>query len=254
MHIHSQWFLSLYIRNTLTLKYRHTYLGFLWNFLEPALYLIVLSFVFSAVNRMQMSDYAVYLFSALVPWRYLENAVMGIMESIVGGEWLIKKIKVSPYVFPLTRWIVACIEFSFSLFIVILIFAIIKKTWTIHMLVLPFSIIPWSLTAVGLGMICSVLYVFFRDIKPIVQMVLILGFFSSPILFMGDLFEAGSHQALLLSWHPITYYAALFQKPVYYLTWPDGKDWIISITLSICSICIGYYLCNRHKSKFYFYI
>ncbi|MCB0260008.1 MAG: ABC transporter permease, partial [Calditrichaeota bacterium] len=53
------WF---YAKSQLKLKYRYTSLGFLWNFLEPAFYLAVLSVVFSVVNRMNISDYAVFLF------------------------------------------------------------------------------------------------------------------------------------------------------------------------------------------------
>ena len=65
-----------YAKSQLKLKYRYTFLGFLWNFIEPALYLVILSLVFSVVNRMNINEYAVFLFSALVPWRYFEKVVI----------------------------------------------------------------------------------------------------------------------------------------------------------------------------------
>jgi lipopolysaccharide transport system permease protein len=71
----SRRFTWLYAKSQLRLKYRYTALGFLWNLLEPGLFLGVLSFVFSVVNRMRIADYAVFLFSALVPWRYFEKVV-----------------------------------------------------------------------------------------------------------------------------------------------------------------------------------
>ncbi len=238
----------------LKLKYRYTALGFLWNFLEPALYLIILSLVFSVVNRMNLSDYAVFLFSALVPWRYFEKVVNTVMESIVNGEWLLKKMYVSPFAFPLNRWIISSFEFLFSISVAFIIFAFIKENWTIHLLILPLSIIPWALLGMGLGMTAAVLYTFFRDIKPLVQMLLTLTFFTSPILFNKDLFDPNSLQAKIMSLHPFTYLAALFQKPVYQEAFPSVYDWVISFGFAFAALGVGVFLINKFKSKFYFYL
>ena len=75
-----QRFVWFYALTQLKLKYRYTSLGFLWNFLEPALFLFVLSMVFSVVNKMNVADYAVFLFGALKPWRYFEKAVNTCMD------------------------------------------------------------------------------------------------------------------------------------------------------------------------------
>src|SRR3972149_2886262 len=163
------WFYSL---SQLKTKYRYTFLGYLWNFIEPALFLIILSLVFAVINRMNISDYAVFLFSALVPWRYFEKLVNLVMESLVNGEWLLKKMYVSPFAFPLNRLIVASFEFLFSIFVAFVLFAFLKENWTVHLLIIPLSIIPWAIFGFGLGLICAVLYTFFRDVKPLVQMLL----------------------------------------------------------------------------------
>jgi ABC-type polysaccharide/polyol phosphate export permease len=238
----------------LKIKYRYTSLGFAWNFLEPALYLTVLSMVFSVVNRMNISDYAIFLFSALIPWRYLEKTVNTCTDSIVGGEWLLKKMYVSPFAFPFTRWIIASVEFLFSLIVVFAIFLFLKASWTIHIIILPLIIIPWSLMGLGGGMIAAVLFTFFRDIRPIVQMSLMIAFFSAPILFRIALFDTHSLQAKMLKWHPITYFAALFQKPFYEAAWPDSIDWGVSMIISLICLAIGWYMVDRYKDRFYYYL
>jgi len=254
MDITSWHFTWYYAKSQLKLKYRYTVLGFLWNFLEPAMYLAILSVVFSVVNRMNISDYAVFLFSALVPWRYFEKIVSSCMDSIVGGDWLLKKMYVSPFSFPLTRWIISSVEFLFSLSVVFLIFLFLKENWTIHLIILPLIIIPWAFLGLGVGMIGAVLYTFFRDVKPLIQMLLMLIFFSSPILFKADLFEAHSLQAMIMRWHPITYFAALFQKPMYEGIWPGTVDWVVSFSISILFLIGGFYLMNRYRGRFYFYL
>ena len=243
-----------YAKSQLKLKYRFTALGFLWNFLEPALFLVILSLVFSVVNRMNISDYAVFLFSALVPWRYYEKVVNSMMESIVGGEWLLKKMHISAFAFPINRWFISSLEFLFSFIVAFVLFAFLKEEWTIHLIILPLSIIPWALLGIGTGLICSVLFTFFRDVKPFVQLVLMLVFFTSPILFNKEIFESDSLQASLMNLHPFTYLAALFQKPIYTGTWPALNDWIISLGFALFTLSIGIFLINKFKSKFYYYL
>lgn len=254
LHIPSLRFAWQYAKSELRSKYRHTALGFLWNFLEPALYLVILSLVFSVVNRMNINDYAVFLFSSLVPWRYFEKVVNTIMESIVNGEWLLKKMYVSPFAFPLNRLIISSFEFLFSMASAFMLFIFLKENWSIHLVVLPISIIPWSLLAAGIGLICAVLYTFFRDVKPLVQLLLTLTFFTSPILFKPDIFEVGSIQQQLMQLHPFTYLAALFQKPVYMAVWPSVNEWLISFGFGITALLFGIYLVNKYNSKFYYYL
>ncbi len=250
--VQTQRFVWFYSMCQLKLKYRYTSLGVLWNVLEPAMFLLVLSVVFSVVNRMHVADYAVFLFSALMPWRYFERTVNSCMESIVGGEWLLKKLYVSPFALPLTRWVIASVEFLISLAVVLTFFAILKHSLTVHLVVLPLAIILWGLLGFGVGMIAAVMYTFFRDVRTIVQMVMMLAFFSSPILFRADAFEAGSLQARLVAVHPITYCAALFQKPIYQAAWPDASDWIVSLVVAVVSVAGGGWLLQKHKSDFYF--
>lgn len=243
-----------YAISQLKLKYRFTALGFIWNFLEPALYLVILSLVFSVVNRMDIKDYAVFLFSALVPWRYFEKVVTSGLESIVGGDWLLKKMYVSPLAFPVNRFIISTFEFLFSLTVAFILFAFLKESWTIHLIILPLSIIPWAMLGLGLGMISAVLFAFYRDIRPLIQMLLTLIFFTSPILFHQNIFEPGSFQSNIMAFHPITYFAALFQKPVYEMIWPSSLDWFISVTTGLVTLIAGYKLIIKYKSKFYFYL
>jgi len=254
LHLPSIQFSWQYAKSQLKSKYRYTVLGFLWNFLEPALYLVILSLVFSVVNRMNINDYAVFLFSALVPWRYFEKVVNTIMESIVNGEWLMKKMYVSPFAFPLNRLIISSFEFLFSMISAFILFIFLKENWSIHLIVLPISIIPWALLATGVGLIAAVLYTFFRDVKPLVQLLLTLTFFTSPILFKPDIFETGTIQQKLMQLHPFTYLAALFQKPVYMASWPTANEWIISFGLGITTLLLGICLVNKYKSKFYYYL
>jgi ABC-type polysaccharide/polyol phosphate export permease len=247
-------FTWLFAQSQLKLRYRYTALGLLWNLLEPTLYLGVLSLVFSVVNRMRLADYAVFLFSGLVPWRYFEKVVSTSMDSIVQGDWLLRKLPVSPFALPLTRFVVASAEFGFSFAALFLVLALIGHGVTWHCLVLPLAALPWAFSALGLGLACAALFTFFRDIRPVVQMGLLFTFFAAPILFRGDLFAEHSLQSGLLAWHPFSYLAALFQKPIYYASWPSLRDWAVSAATAALSMLLGVLLVSRNRARFYFYL
>jgi ABC-type polysaccharide/polyol phosphate export permease len=234
------------------LKYRNTLLGFAWNLLEPALYLGVLTLVFSAVNDMKVADYAVFLFCTLVPWRYLESVVMGCTESIVAGEWLLRRMPVSPFVFPLARWLLASLEFAFAYPVALLVIAVLKPGWGLPVLVVPLGVVVWSVAALGLGLLCATLYVFLRDIKTLVQMTLMLAFFTSPILVRPDLFAPRSPQATLMAWQPVTYFAALFQKPFHYGVFPSATDWTISVGIAVLLLLVGVEALDAQRGRVYF--
>jgi ABC-type polysaccharide/polyol phosphate export permease len=101
---------------------------------------------------------------------------------------------------------------------------------------------------------CAVAFTFFRDVKTIVQMMLMLAFFSSPILFRADAFEAGTLQARLIQFHPVTYFAALFQKPIYHGVFPNQTDWMISFGVALTTLALGAWLINKYKGEFYYYL
>jgi ABC-type polysaccharide/polyol phosphate export permease len=243
-----------YAISQLKLKYRYTSLGFFWNFLEPALFLAVLSIVFSVVNKMDIGDYAVFLFGALLPWRYFEKVVNTCMDSIVGADWLLKKMYVSPFALPISRWIVATFELLFSLTVMFIFLAALSHPWTVHFSILPLAILPWSMLGLGVGFIAAVLFTFFRDVRTIIQLVLMLVFFSSPILFKADLFQGSTLQGWIVKLHPITYFAALFQKPIYSATWPSPTDWVVSFSVGIAALVAGVSLMNKYKSEFYYHL
>jgi ABC-type polysaccharide/polyol phosphate export permease len=254
MDLASRRFTWLYARSQVKLKYRYTSLGFLWNLLEPALFLGVLSFVFSVVNRMSISDYAVFLFSALVPWRYFEKIVNTCMDSIVQGDWLIRKLPVSPFALPLSRWMVASVEFAFSFAVVLALLTGLHHHWSVHFVVLPLAALFWSMAGLGAGLLAAALFTFFRDVRPLVQLALMFAFFSAPILFKPDVFPAGSMQATLLAFHPLTYLAALFQKPVHAAQWPSLRDWAVSAATAVVALAVGTAAVWRNRARFYFYV
>lgn len=247
-------FALLYVASQLRIRYRQAWLGRLWNVLEPLLFLGVLSVVFSVLNQSSLRDFAVYLFAGLLPWRYLERSVMGCVDSIAEGGWLLRRIAAPAAVLPLTAWLLASADFAFGLVALAIVLAFLADTWTVHLLaILPATLLV-GLLGLGLGAIFAVLYVFARDVKPLVQMALLLLFFSSPVLIKRSAIPADSHLATVFEWHPLTPVVGLYQQPIYAHQWPPAGDWLVVASMAAAALVVGGLLLFRLRHRFYFYL
>ena len=251
---HFRQFAVQYVLSQLKVRYRLAWLGRLWNLLEPLLYLVVLSVVFSVLNDSSVRDFAVYLFAGLVPWRYLERSIMGCIDSIADGGWLLRRIAAPAYILPLTAWLLASADFIFGLIALTLVLLLLENAWTIHLLSLIPAIFLLAILGLGVGTIFAVLNVFARDIKPLVQMTLILLFFSSPVLIKRSAIPIDSHLAQLFDWHPLTPVVGLFQSAIYLHAWPAARDWILVTCLASASLFLGWLLLSKLRHRFYYYL
>ena len=251
---HFRQFAVQYALSQLKVRYRQAWLGRLWNLLEPLLYLVVLSVVFSVLNDSSVRDFAVYLFAGLVPWRYLERSIMGCIDSIADGGWLLRRIAAPAYILPLTAWLLASADFIFGLIALALVLLLLANDWTIHLLSLIPAIFLLGILGLGVGTIFAVLHVFARDIKPLVQMTLLLLFFSSPVLIKKTTIPVDSQLAQLFDWHPLTPVVGLFQSAIYMHAWPAARDWILVTTFASASLLLGWLLLSKLRHRFYYYL
>jgi len=247
-----KYFIWLYVRNLVVVRYRGAYLGLIWNVLQPLLYLLILGYVFATFNNASLKDYVLYLFAGLVPWRFFEQSSMSMVDSIILNSVVSKKIRMPYIYFPLTQLGIAFVDFLSAFGVLLVLFITFQGTWHIQMLILPLSIVVWMLIAAGSGIILSVVFVFFQDIKPIVQMVLMLLLFTSTIFFKIDLFYHDPVKFTILQLDPVCYWVSLFQKPIYYGQWPSFLDWMVCLTSGTVLLVVGLVLYNRLKNKFYY--
>ncbi|MBF0100149.1 MAG: ABC transporter permease [Desulfobacterales bacterium] len=249
-----RYFIWLHIKNLILIRYRGAYLGLMWIILEPLMYLLILGFVFATFNKAPIKEYVLYLFSGLIPWQFLERAVLSMTDSITQNAVFIRRIR-TPYIyFPLIQLGVAFVDFIIAFSILLLFFLLYRAEWHIPMVVLPLSIMAWMIIVAGLGILLAVLFIFFQDIKPIIQMGLMLLLFTSTIFFKPDVFYGDSVKLKILQYDPVCYWANLFQKPIFYGIWPDLTDWIVCLMSGLILLSAALMLYYKLKDKFYYYV
>jgi ABC-2 type transport system permease protein len=198
------WNLTLTLATTeFKLRYFGSVLGYFWSLARPLMFFGVLYVVFTQVFRFGegVANYPVYLLSAIVLWTFFTETTNGCVQCLLTREGLLRKMRFPRLVIPLSVALTALFNLGMN-FIAVLAFALISGvdvTWG-WLELIPLVILLATL-AVGIGMLLSALYVRFRDIQPIWEVIAQILFYGSPILYVSAQYR-GLEQAAV-TFNPI---------------------------------------------------
>jgi len=174
---------SLVGRN-IKIKYKDTWLGFVWVLLQPLCTIAILSFVFSHVIRLDIDKFPLFLCAGVLPWTYFASALTEATSSIVVNSNLVLKVNFPREVLPLSYCISNLFDFVFSILILLPVLYFFKVPLNP---VLLFFLVPLMLFQLlfvfGLSMILSVLHVFYKDVGHLLSVVLMFWFYLTPIFY-----------------------------------------------------------------------
>lgn len=173
------------VKTDFKLRYQGSILGYLWSLLRPLLLFLILYLVYTVFLPVGkgVPHYPVYLLLGIVLWNFFGEITTGGVASIVEKGDLIRKINFPKYNIVLSKAFAALINLTFN-FIVIAIFMIIGHvgvTWSV-LLLIPL-IAELFLIAIALAFLLSALYVKFRDVSYIWEVIMQAGFYGTPIIY-----------------------------------------------------------------------
>jgi len=167
----------------LKIKYQSSILGFAWSLLNPLLMMLVLYFVFSNVFRLNQEHFALYILVGLIAWRFLANGTSTTMHSIVGRPSLVTKIYIPRQILVLSSTLSCFISSLLEFCVLIPLLFIFGATISPYMLFFPLIHGIFFFIVFGLSLMLAALYVYFRDLCQIWEVIIQLGFFISPICY-----------------------------------------------------------------------
>ncbi|HEM5243310.1 TPA: ABC transporter permease, partial [Streptococcus suis] len=173
------------VKTDFKLRYQGSFIGHLWSILKPLMLFTIMYLVF--VQFLRFDDgtphYAVGLLLGMVTWNFFTEATnMGMMSIVSRGD-LLRKLNFSKEIIVFSSVAGAAINYAINL-VVVLVFALISGvqfTWT-SLIIFPLFV-ELVLLATGVAFILSSLFVRFRDIGPIWEVVLQAGLYATPIIY-----------------------------------------------------------------------
>ena len=114
----------------LKVKYRRSFLGYIWSLLNPLLMMSVMSVVFSYMFRYNIPNYPLYLICGQTLWTFFNESTNMAMYSIIQNASLIKKVYIPKYIFPISRVVSCFVTMSFSLVAILIVMVATKASFS----------------------------------------------------------------------------------------------------------------------------
>ena len=242
--------LSQLVAQQIILRYRRTALGYLWTLINPLLMMSVMAVVFSTLFKADLKTFAVFLFAAMIPWNFFSSVVTQSGTSFINNEGLIKKIYLPKVIFPLSITFALLIDSLLSFLALFAIILALGGTLSWSLLFLPISFVLLFLFALGLGLIMSIVTVFFRDLQHVILIAMQGLFFLTPILYKHD--ALAGKVAWLVGLNPVTPFIALFRAPLIEATLPSSSVLLQTVAISAAAMAIGLFVFLRQEKNIVF--
>lgn len=246
-----QFLFSELVKRDFKQKYKRTSLGMLWSILSPLLELLVMRLVFTAFFSRDTPHYTTYLFSGLLAFNYFKESTKGGMASLMANAKIFTKVNVPKYLFLLSKNVSALINFGLTLIIYFVFCIADGVSLTPKVVTLIFPIVCLMVFNIGVGMILSALFVFFRDIQYLYDVFLTLLRYLSAIFYTIDRF--GDAQALFLL-NPIYAYIKYFRMVMLENTIPDMSYHLLCLFYAVLMMGIGCWIYKKYNHQFLYYV
>jgi ABC-2 type transport system permease protein len=208
------------ITSDIRIKYKNSTLGLFWSMVSPAITLGVYFLVFGLFLKNGYPNFVIYLFSGLIVWNLFQNSINTATGVIVDRAALVKKVSFPREILALSNVGAAVVYFVVQLFVLIIFVSAVghAPAWK-FILILPISFLSLYLFTCALAVVMSAVNVYLRDMKHLMEVLLQLWFWMTPIVYSYSHAIAPFLQRHGITWvyflNPVTLIVMTFQRVFY---------------------------------------
>jgi ABC-2 type transport system permease protein len=245
-------------------KYKRSALGWAWSLVNPLAMMLIYSLVFGFILKIKppvgdpsgLRNFSFFLLCGLLSWNFLSNGMTASMVALLGNANLIKKVYFPREILPASAVAAAAVSFVIELSVLIVALLLVGNMvlpW------LPLVVVLVALQAVfvvGVGLTLSVLNVYFRDVQHLVNIVLQLWFYASPIVYPITLVPEHTTvwgyslpMRALYELNPMVRFIEAYRDALYHLRFPAASDVAYLVAASVVSLGIGVWVFRRFDPR-----
>lgn len=235
---------------SLKTRYRGTWTGFLWTLLNPLIMFGAQSFAFNYILKIEIKNYGLFLLSGLLPWLFINQTIdMGMSALITNGK-LIKSFPVHPIVL-----LISVVTENFFNFLVAFTLTIVPSVFVYQIGFLPLLLVVFPLAGVLVGTVAlvsmaAITNVFFRDMRFIINFLLSISFFLTPIFY--DVYRIPPNLLWLLNFNVFFYMIDPFQQLLHeqnLMAFALATLKVIALDVGLVALAVHYW--NRKRNELY---
>jgi ABC-type polysaccharide/polyol phosphate export permease len=230
-----------------------TLLGNVWWILDPLLQMVVYVVLVSVIFNVKTPDYPLFVFAAILPWKWFTASTNDGITSVTSREKIIKQVKFPKIVLPFAATLGGVVSFGFGLIpLAGLMILFYSDRISGYLLLLPLIAVVQFVFALALGVFLAGANVFFRDLANVARHMLRLWFYLSPALYSADRY-ADIHNPILrtvLELNPWTILFGSYHNVIYNMTWPNFPGLAVLLVVSVALLALSTLFFKRVEPAF----
>jgi lipopolysaccharide transport system permease protein len=247
-------------------KYKRTALGQLWSLANPFAAMLVYTFVFSFVFRVNpppgnpsgLDSFPLWLLCGLIPWMFLSGVLNAGAVSLVNSAGLIQKVYFFRPVLPLSFVFSIAYNWLFEMGVLIIVLLIAGSFIWPWLPLLILTMVILTVFAAGLAFLLAIANVYFRDTEHILILALQIWMYMTPIIYpltlvaeqsnkVGGLLGTSITVLDIYRLNPMERFVSVFRSMLYDNTWPHPEDFLYVVVCAVISLSLGLWIFQRNE-------
>jgi len=231
-------------------RYKQSFLGYAWVILNPFFQMLVMTFVFSLIVRVPSLGvpYAIFLYTALLPWNLFANSLSHATNAFVGNAELIKKIYFPRQIFVQATMVAKVLDFALACSILGIFLIIYHVPLTINYLwLIPIFLIQEIFTY-GLALLFATINLFYRDVQYVLSLILVLWMYLTPVIYPVEMVP--DQYRFIFKLNPMAVLVNAYREVILGGNMPKLSSLAIAAVVSLITLYVGKKIFTRLEGLF----
>lgn len=229
-------------------KYKNSFLGVLWSFLNPLLQIVVYAIVFQLILKNPQENYAIFICCGLIPWTFFSSTVSRTAFTMVENGNILKKVYFPREILPISIVSSETVNFLISTTIILGFVILGGVGISKYIIFYPLVLLTQYLLLIAISFIVSSISVYIRDLQHLIGVALQLLFYAAPIVYSPDVIP--QEYKWILTLNPMAYIINGYRDIFYYQKMPNIASLLVLIAISVGLCVIGYMIFNKLQKGF----
>jgi len=249
-------------------KYKRTVFGQLWSLANPLAAMLIYTFVFSFIFRIEpdpgdpsgLNVFAVWLLCGLLPWMFFSNVANGGSRALVANAALIQKVHFSRVVLPLSTVGATGFNWLFEMAVLLVALSIVGAFVLPWIPLMILAMLLLAIFAAGVALLLSIMNVYFRDTEHLLSIVLQIWLYLTPIIYpislikvqsdrVGGLFGTPITILDIYNLNPMVQFVQVFREVLYDGRFPNGTALLACTIWAFASLAVGLWVFRINEKK-----
>ena len=229
-------------------KYKASFLGVLWSFINPLLQVLVYAIVFPYIMRVQTPNYLIFLICGIIPWTWFTYSISNGTTSVTNNSNLIKKVYFPREILPISVVTSGLINFLISCLIILIfvLFGGLGISW--HLIFLPFIALIQYIVTLAAVLLLSAINVYVKDVEYIVVFLINMLFYATPILYSTEMFSGWI--TWLFKLNPLAHLINAYRDIFYVHQVPQITNLLVLLGVGLLILVVCYKIFNKLEKRF----